>query len=158
MPVNIEVRRGRPEDAQFLAQGNIALALETEGLVLDPETVLRGVTAVLQDTGKGTYYVAEAGGRPCGQLLVTHEWSDWRNGDIWWIQSVYVVPEMRRGGVFRTLYSEVRRAALESGAAGLRLYVERHNRAAQNTYSRLGMSLTGYVVMEDIFGQQSAGG
>ncbi|BCW98515.1 MAG: hypothetical protein KatS3mg024_1342 [Armatimonadota bacterium] len=150
--MNIEVREGRLEDSEFLAEGNIILARETEGLSLDRQTVLDGVRAVLKDARKGTYFVAEADGRPCGQLLITHEWSDWRNGDVWWIQSVYVLPEMRRAGVFRQLHSEVRRMAIEAGAVGLRLYVERHNEAAQNTYARLGMSLTGYVVMEEMFG------
>ncbi len=152
--LRIEVREARPEDARFLADGNVRMALETEGLRLDPETVLAGVRAVLDDPGRGTYYVAEADGQPAGQLLVTHEWSDWRNADIWWVQSVYVIPEMRRAGVFRRLHSEVRRRAMESGAAGIRLYVERRNEAAQATYSRLGMALTGYVVMEEMFGGQ----
>lgn len=86
-----------------------------------------------------------------GQLMITHEWSDWRNGDIWWIQSVFVHPDHRRGGVFKTLYDHVRRVARDSKAAGLRLYVERENFNAQATYQKLGMKLTDYAVMEELF-------
>lgn len=144
------IRIGRPADARAIADANVRMALETEDLVLDPVTVLAGVRAALDDHTRATYFVADAHGVIAGQLMITHEWSDWRNGDIWWIQSVYVLPEFRRKGVFRALYQRVRELAHKE-AAGLRLYVERENSAAQSTYLGLGMNLTRYAVMEEIF-------
>lgn len=144
------IRAGVLEDAQVLADFNAAMALETENVRLDPPTVLAGCRAVLEDPGKGQYFVAESGGRIVGQLLVTREWSDWRNGDMWWVQSVYVHPEHRRKGVFRALYRHVVREAAARGVAAIRLYVEEHNHAAQHTYRGMGMRVTYYRVMEQI--------
>ncbi len=144
------VRPATIADVQVIAAYNVAMALETEGLSLDAETVRQGVEAGVRDAAKGQYFVAEAGGRVAACLLVTREWSDWRNGDLWWIQSVYVHPEHRRGGLFRALYAHVRQAAITAGVGGLRLYVERENERAQQTYGALGMSLTHYLVMEEI--------
>lgn len=146
----VTVREAVPEDADFLAEGNIRMARETEQRELDPQTVLEGVRAALADAEKALYFVCEVDGQPVGQLMVTHEWSDWRNGDIWWIQSVYVLPECRRCGAFRALYDHVRETARASGVAGLRLYVEHENKTAQAAYQRLGMSNAGYVVMEEM--------
>jgi len=95
----MSIRAARIEDAAFLAAGNVAMALESEHKQLDPATVTRGVQAVLADPARGRYFIAERGGQPVGQLMVTYEWSDWRNGNFWWIQSVYVLPEARRLGV-----------------------------------------------------------
>jgi len=145
------VRPARMDDDSFLAEGNRRIAAETEELALDPETVLAGVRAALEDPHKALYFVAEVDGRPAGMLMLTHEWSDWRNGDIWWIQSVYVFPEFRRGGVFRALYRHVSLLARESGVAGIRLYVEQENHAAIRTYGSLGMERTRYAVMEQMF-------
>lgn len=145
------VRPARMDDDAFLAEGNRRIAAETEELALDPETVLAGVRAALVDPHKALYFVAEVDGRPAGMLMLTHEWSDWRNGDIWWIQSVYVFPEFRRGGVFRALYRHVSLLARESGVAGIRLYVEQENHAAIRTYGSLGMERTRYAVMEQMF-------
>jgi ribosomal protein S18 acetylase RimI-like enzyme len=136
-------------DADIVAQFNVELARETENLVLEPARVQAGVQALLQDPAKGTYFVAEAGGAVVGQLLITHEWSDWRNGDLWWLQSVYVRPDARRRGVFQALFDHVLDSAQRHGnVAGLRLYVEQHNHPALKTYQRLGLQVTHYQVME----------
>lgn len=142
------IRPARPADAPFIVDANCRMALETEDLALDRATVELGVAAVLQDSTNGLYFLAEQDGRPVGQLMVTFEWSDWRNGNLWWLQSVYVVPEFRRRGVFTALYQHLRTLAEQSGAAGVRLYVEENNTIAQQTYRRLGMDMSHYRVME----------
>jgi ribosomal protein S18 acetylase RimI-like enzyme len=146
----ILIRDATPADAPTIAEFNVRMAMETEHLKLDPPTVLAGVRAVLSDPSRGRYFVADINGTVAGQLLITHEWSDWRNADIWWIESVYVHPDYRRAGVFRTLYDQVRAIARNAGACALRLYVERENLRAQNTYKSLGMDLTHYLVMEEM--------
>jgi GNAT superfamily N-acetyltransferase len=147
------IRDARPEDAQIIAEFNRLLALETEDTRLDPPTVLVGVQKLLADRSKGRYLVAEIDGRVVGQLMHTREWSDWRNGDLWWIQSVYVHADHRGDGVFRALFSHLERLARETpGIVGFRLYVERHNEKAQSAYRRLGLGKTEYEVMERIWG------
>jgi GNAT superfamily N-acetyltransferase len=148
--MNLAIRDATPTDLEFLALGNEAMALETEHRTLDPQVVRRGVGAALADLAHGRYFVAEdASGRPVGQLMVTYEWSDWRNGQFWWIQSVYVLPGWRRRGVFRALYAHVDALARTTpGVCGLRLYVEADNVNAQRTYERCGMVDAGYRVME----------
>jgi ribosomal protein S18 acetylase RimI-like enzyme len=132
-----------------LAQFNVELAKESENLVLDPARVKAGVKALLRDPTKGTYYVAESGGAVVGQLLITHEWSDWRNGDFWWLQSVYVRSDFRRRGVFQSLFDYVLTSAKRQGdVAGIRLYVEKHNDTALEVYDRLGLKETHYHVRE----------
>jgi ribosomal protein S18 acetylase RimI-like enzyme len=127
------------------------MAEETEGRRLDPAVVGPGVAAVLGSPEKGRYWVAETAGVVVGQLMVTYEWSDWRNGLLWWIQSVYVHPDYRRKGVFSSLYRHVESlAADEPAVCGIRLYVENENRRAQQTYAALGMTKPGYVVMESM--------
>lgn len=148
--MSLTIRAATPADQEFLAHGNEAMALETEHKTLDPQVVRRGVEAALKDPAHGRYFVAEdADGRPVGQLMVTYEWSDWRNGQFWWIQSVYVLPEWRRRGVFRALYDHVEQLARgTAGVCGLRLYVETDNVNAQRTYEKCGMVDAGYRVME----------
>jgi ribosomal protein S18 acetylase RimI-like enzyme len=148
---DFHIRPGAPRDAETIADFNAAMAQETEHLTLDRPTLLAGVRAALADVSKARYFVADAGGRVVGQLMLTREWSDWRNGDIWWIQSVYVARDFRGRGVFKALYRHVQQLARVAGAAGLRLYVEKENGAAQKTYESLGMSLTHYLVMEELF-------
>jgi GNAT superfamily N-acetyltransferase len=127
----------------------VDLANESENLVLDPARVKAGVEALLRDPAKGTYFVAEAGGAVVGQLLITHEWSDWRNGDFWWLQSVYVRSDFRRRGVFQALFDHVLAGAKRQGdVAGIRLYVENHNDPALKAYHRLGLEETHYRVLE----------
>lgn len=150
--MSIEIRKARVHDARSIAQYNCAMAQETEGHTLDMATLSAGVLAVFERPERGSYWVAERDGKVVGCLLVTHEWSDWRNGDIWWIQSVYVVPAVRRCGVFTALYRAVEAAArAQAEVCGLRLYVEQGNAVAQAVYQRLGMRDSGYRVMEAFF-------
>jgi GNAT superfamily N-acetyltransferase len=143
------IRRAVASDAGVLVEYNCRLARETEGRDLDAALVQAGVAAGLADELKALYFVAEDGGELVGQLMVTTEWSDWRNGWIWWIQSVYVRHDARRRGVFRALYEHVHQTASRTaGVVGLRLYVDRENRAAQQTYLSLGMEETSYLVFE----------
>ena len=141
------IRTAAPTDIPFLVAGNAAMARETEGRELDRSVLARGVEAVFADPRRGFYLVAEDAGETSGCLLVTFEWSDWRNGDWWWIQSVYVAPPHRRRGVFRALYAETERRARAAGAVGLRLYVERDNARAQATYGALGMEEEPYRML-----------
>ena len=139
-------------DAAFIADANLRLALETEHRQLDLVRVTAGVEALLKDSTKGVYFVAEAGDQLAGQLMITHEWSDWRNGDFWWIQSVYVMEPFRGSGIFRALFEHVRALAGERpDVCGLRLYVEADNARAQEAYRRLGMKKTHYEMFETDF-------
>ena len=145
----VHIRQAIPDDAGFVVESNVAMALETEGLVLDPATVKAGVAAVLNNAPLGFYLVAEIGGSPAGQLMVTYEWSDWRNGLFWWIQSVYVRSEFRRQGVYSALHRRVAEMAeAQGGVCGLRLYVEYENTTAQQVYESLDMHRTRYHMYE----------
>lgn len=148
--MNPTVRPARPADLPNVVDFNARLARETENLTLDRDVLTAGVSAGLADASKARYFVAEIDGRVVGQLMLTLEWSDWRNGEIWWIQSVYVHADHRRHGVFKAIYRHVESLAKQSGAVGLRLYVEKHNAPAQSTYASLGMSLSEYLVMEKL--------
>lgn len=144
-----EIRPARAEDASVLAEFNAGIAWETEHKRLDPKVVGEGVRAVLRRPELGRYFVAESGGEVVGQLMITYEWSDWRNGTFWWIQSVYVRQDHRRGGVFRALYHHVEQLARSTaGVCGIRLYVERENKRAIETYRNLGMQSSGHLVFE----------
>jgi ribosomal protein S18 acetylase RimI-like enzyme len=148
----VNLRPAGAGDAAAIAAHNIAMAQETEGRALDPATVRAGVEAVLADPKRGFYLVAEAGGEVVGQAMVTYEWSDWRNGDFWWVQSVYVAPAFRRQGVFTRIFVAIEAAArARPGVVGLRLYVEKENTAAQETYRCLGMARSDYVFFEHEF-------
>lgn len=145
----MRIRRAEPGDAAVIARYNAAMALETEHLELDPARLLRGVEAVLADEAKGFYLVAENGGKLAGQMMITYEWSDWRNAVFWWIQSVYVEPGSRRQGVFRGLYRHaLDQARSQVGVCGLRLYVETANEIARRTYEELGMNRAAYDMFE----------
>jgi len=148
-PSPLRVRAAYPREIATLVEFNRALAEESEGRALDPERVRAGVEAVFNDPSKGTYYLALRGEEPLGGLLITGEWSDWRNGTFWWIQSVYVVPAARRAGVFRALYQHVlERAKANPEVCGLRLYVEHQNQSAQDVYRRIGMHEARYRFFE----------
>jgi ribosomal protein S18 acetylase RimI-like enzyme len=148
----LTIREARADDLQALVDFSLAMALETEAKHLHRETLTAGVSGCLAVAARGFYLVAECQERVVGSLMVTREWSDWRNGDFWWIQSVYVVPEFRKNGVFRALYSEVRRMAFASDqVCGLRLYVEKHNQSAQAVYEKLGFDETDYRFYEQEF-------
>jgi GNAT superfamily N-acetyltransferase len=143
------IRPATRGDLERLVEWNAAMALETEDKVLDRAVLARGVAGVFDDPRRGFYLVAERDGGAVGSLLVTFEWSDWRCGDWWWIQSVYVPPAARRLGVFRALYDAVeRRARATPEVVGLRLYVEGGNDRAQQTYENLGMTASGYRFFE----------
>jgi ribosomal protein S18 acetylase RimI-like enzyme len=148
-------RAATTNDLEALVAGNIALAEETERVHLDADTLRAGILALLESRAPGRYWVAELDGLVVGQLLITFEWSDWRNRMVWWIQSVYVVPEARGRGVLRTLYGVARGEALAAGAGGLRLYVDTTNTRAQAVYAALGMNGDHYRVFEDMFAEPS---
>ena len=149
--MGLTIRPATAADEAVLVAYNAAIALETEHKTLDPTVLAAGVRAVLADPARGFYTVAENdAGEVVAQMMVTFEWSDWRNGWFWWVQSVYVRPDARRLGAFRTLYREAQaRAAADPGVIGIRLYVERDNARAQATYRALGMVETTYGVMEE---------
>jgi GNAT superfamily N-acetyltransferase len=147
--VAVRIRQGVPADAETIAGFQVRLALETEGLRLDPQTVLAGVRAVFDDPTKGRYWVAEADGRLAACLLTVPEWSDWRNGTVLWIHSLYVREEFRRRGLFRRLYEHLRGMVLgDPSLKGLRLYVARENARAIRTYEAVGMDGERYRTYE----------
>jgi RimJ/RimL family protein N-acetyltransferase len=146
---DLSIRPGEPGDGAAIADFQLRMARETEDLGLDPGTLRRGVAAVFADPSRGRYWIAERSGRTVACLLTTYEWSDWRDGVILWIQSVYVVPEERGRGVYRALYERLRRQVEESPELkGIRLYVEKRNAAAQRVYERLGMTREHYEMFE----------
>jgi ribosomal protein S18 acetylase RimI-like enzyme len=143
-----QFRRATPDDVPIITEFNLRLAAESEGKALDRVTTTQGVAALVADSHKGFYTLAEEEGVIVGQVCITYEFSDWRNGWFWWIQSVYVPAEHRRRGVFRSLYEELERQAHDAGdVVGLRLYVEHDNATAQATYTQLGMQPESYAVM-----------
>jgi len=145
--MEIHYRGGGRDDANAIVDFQQAMARETEEVALDRDVVTRGVQAVFDDPSRGRYFVAVAGGRVVASLLITYEWSDWRNGVVWWIQSVYVVPEFRKRGVYAGLYEHVKQTA-DASVKGIRLYVDRRNTPAQEVYRRLGMDGDHYLVFE----------
>jgi ribosomal protein S18 acetylase RimI-like enzyme len=144
------IRPAVAADHAVLVAFNLAMAKETEDKHLDSAVLSEGVRRALADPARGRYFVCEQDSAVVGALMVTHEWSDWRNGDFWWIQSVYTTPAARGAGVYRALHEHVVRAAKAEGAVGVRLYVEPHNARAIATYTKLGMEKT-YDVMETPF-------
>ena len=147
---NITIRRASASDAQAIADFNIQMAMETEGKKLPPDTILQGVSNMIANPAMGFYLVAESEGKLAGSLMVTTEWSDWRNGLFWWIQSVYIIREWRRKGIYRQLYAKVKSLATqEDNVCGYRLYVEKDNQPAQRTYENLGMNATDYLMYEE---------
>jgi GNAT superfamily N-acetyltransferase len=154
----MNIRPAQLSDAPVIADFNLRLAKETEDLSLDPATVAAGVTAVLKDPAKGHYYVAEEQGAVVGQLMLTYEWSDWRNGNLWWIQSVYVQAEFRGRGIFRQLFNHLRELARRQGdVPALRLYMHHANARARRSYEQLGMKQTHYQVFELELGNGTGG-
>ena len=143
------IRSAGPDDISDIAQFNIAMAQETEERQLDPETIQSGVSGVIQNHAHGFYLIAERDQVAVGSLLITFEWSDWRNGTLWRIQSVYVKPEHRRTGIFKALYDAViSRAHDTENVRGIRLYVEQENLGAQSVYQKLLMQKTPYQMYE----------
>jgi GNAT superfamily N-acetyltransferase len=149
MTSTISIRKAVSADVETMVEFNVAMARETEDKGLDREIVTNGVRAVIEDPNKGFYLLAEFEGRLVGQLMVTFEWSDWRNGNFWWIQSVYVLPEFRGKKIFSILYRKVEDMARnEGGAVGLRLYVEKDNSVARQVYVNIGMRESDYRMYE----------
>lgn len=145
------IRKATKDDRHDLVAFNQAMALETEGKQLDEAVLTKGVSAVFDDLTKGFYVVAEESGTIIGGLMVTTEWSDWRNGWFWWIQSVFIRPEGRGRGIYRMLYQFVKDRAAENGnVCGFRLYVENENTNAQAVYEKLGMEKTYYLMYEEM--------
>ena len=155
---NVQVRLAGAEHVNVLVDFNVAMALETEKKELDPVLVRSGVNAVLTGKDMGFYVVAEYTGRTVGGLLVTYEWSDWRNAYFWWIQSVYVAPTYRKLGVYRSMHRYVTLEARRGGACGLRLYVDKDNEVAQQVYSSMRMQQANYDMFEIEFDLRSDGG
>lgn len=145
----IEINKAEEKDIQVIVDFQVVLALETEGINLNPETVLRGVSKVLADPTKGFYLVAKEEGRTIGSLMITYEWSDWRARTVWWIQSLYVVPEHRRQGIFRQMYAWLlEKVNRDDSVGGIRLYVDHTNLKAQKVYESLGMDGNHYRFYE----------
>ena len=152
MSNGLHIRLAVPDDAETIAAFNRAMALETENKTLNENVSILGVRAVLAEPQLGRYYVVSEGQDVRASLMITYEWSDWRNGLFWWVQSVYVHPERRRAGLFSHLYQFVKQEAQrDERVCGLRLYVERENINALATYRRLGMQTESYDIMEELF-------
>lgn len=146
---DVSFREATRDDVPAIIDFQLAMARETEELELDREILTKGVHALFADPSLGRYFVAVADGRAVGSLMITYEWSDWRNGMVWWIQSVFVVPEFRRRGVYAGLYAHVKQFVEPDPAIrGIRLYVDNRNATAQQVYARLGMEGEHYRVFE----------
>lgn len=142
------IRKARREDAPSIIDFQQKMAWETEEMTLPPVILSKGVYGVFEDPSRGQYYVAENDGVIVASLLITYEWSDWRNKNVWWFQSVYVLPGYRRSGIFRKMYSCIMDEAEKNNVAGLRLYVESNNERARKTYEALGMGYEHYTMYE----------
>jgi len=151
MSQKINIEKAGIDDASVIAEFNRQMAKETENLELAEGEILKGVKNLMRQPDLGFYIVARNDNYVCGCLMITKEWSDWRNGLIWWIQSVYIHPDYRRRGIFRKMYQFISDYAKEQGVIGLRLYVEHNNSVAQKTYSELGMKKCDYHIYEQIF-------
>jgi len=144
----ISIRKATSEDATEIIEFQQKMAWETEQITLAPLIITKGVNAVFTNPACGQYWVAEENGRVVASLLITYEWSDWRNANVWWFQSVYVLPSHRRKGIFKSMYMHLKIESEKLGAPGLRLYVEKNNTAAQKTYESLGMKSEHYTMYE----------
>jgi GNAT superfamily N-acetyltransferase len=147
--VNVIYRAAEPRDIPSIVEFQLAMARETEELELYRDILTRGVHALFTDPSLGRYFIADVDGKTAGSLMITYEWSDWRNGTVWWIQSVFIVPDARRRGIYGGLYEHVKALAdAEPNVRGIRLYVDRRNTPAQEVYRRVGMNGEHYQVFE----------
>ena len=146
--IDIIITKGQIEDIESIAQFQVDMAMESEGTQLDKDTVTKGVSAAMADENKGLYYIARVDGKAVGSLMLTREWSDWNNGWYWWIQSVYVAPDYRRQGVYKSMYQAVCTDAKQQNIAQVRLYVDKTNTRGQEVYSSLGMQESHYLIYE----------
>ena len=147
----ITVRTADTSHLNILCEYQQAMALESEGMRLDANTLRAGINAILTDPNKGQYYIAEQEGRVVGCLMITLEWSDWRNGWVWWIQSVFVARDMRRKGVYKAMYEHIKKLCSEQGVRGIRLYADRNNTTAHKAYENAGMTAEHYITFEQMF-------
>lgn len=145
----IEIRKGKLSDLERIVELQVRMAQETEGLGLDKTVVSRGVRGVFEEPARGTYWVAEEKDTFLGVLLAITEWSDWRNGTVLWIHSLYIIPQARRQGVFKKLYLNLKKQVEQSPELmGLRLYVDKRNKSAQKVYEKMGMNKHHYELYE----------
>lgn len=147
----IKISEAGREHQNDIVDFQLKMAKETENLLLDKHTVAKGVDAVFDDPAKGRYYIAENNGQAIASLLTTYEWSDWRNGKVIWLQSVFVIPEFRRKGIFRQMYSYIKNYVEQTeNLCGIRLYVDKTNEKAQKVYANIGMDGNHYRLFEDM--------
>ncbi len=146
---NLIIRQASPADVNSIVAFQLEMAQETENRVLNPAVVDKGVASVLHDSGRGQYFIAELNGQVVGSLLITYEWSDWRNAYFWWIQSVYIDPTSRRRGIYSAMHNHILcMARSDRSVCGVRLYVDQMNKAGKATYSSLGMRKSRYDLYE----------
>ena len=149
MKDTITITPANEQDLSYMVNFQLKMALETEELKLEKSVLEAGVASALKDSSKALYFIARKGDKPVGMLMITTEWSDWRNGWVWWIQSVFVVPEMRKEGVFGALYSYIKELVMQkSDVMGIRLYVDKRNIKAQRVYEAVGMTGEHYSTFE----------
>lgn len=145
----IEIRAAKADDSDLIIDFQLKMAYETEKIRLDRNVLQQGVKAVFGHSNNGRYFIAELDGEACASLMITYEWSDWRNRNIWWIQSVYVKPEARRKGVYAAMYAHIKNLVqADPTIGGIRLYVDKNNTPAQQTYSKMDMNGDHYQVFE----------
>ncbi len=150
--IDLTITRGETSDIDAIVRFQADMAMESEGIMLDMCRLTSGVTSAMKDESKGTYLVARANGTPIGSLMLTREWSDWNNQWYWWVQSVYVMPEYRKNGVYKAMYATLKDMARKSGVSQIRLYADRTNLSAQQVYQRLGMRESHYLMFEETIG------
>ena len=150
--IDLTITQGKASDIDAIVRFQADMAMESEGTVLDKDTLTNGVTAAINDEQRGIYLVARANDTPIGSLMLTREWSDWNNQWYWWIQSVYVMPEYRKKGVYKAMYATLKDMAQENGVSQIRLYADRTNLSAQQVYQRLGMTESHYLMFEETIG------
>ncbi|MHC1708578.1 MAG: GNAT family N-acetyltransferase [Bacteroidales bacterium] len=143
------IKTAEPSHIETIVNFQLLMAIESEGITLDQEILSKGVKAVFADPAKGKYFLCQQEGKVIASLLITYEWSDWRNGMVWWIQSVFVSPDYRKSGVFRAMFENIRQQALnDPGVRGIRLYVDNGNTPALQVYQNIGMNGDHYRVFE----------
>ena len=145
------IRRAQKNDIPFITSFNQKMAKETENIQLDETILKNGVVSLFDQPQYGFYCVAEVDGRIVGQLMITYEWSDWRNGLFWWIQSVYIIPDFRGKGIYKQLHSFILKESSKHSVCGIRLYVDKDNTNAKNVYKKCGMSMSHYDMFESDF-------
>lgn len=147
--LDLTITQGKASDIDAIVRFQADMAMESEGTMLNMDRLTLGVSSAINDEQKGIYLVARANDTPIGSLMLTREWSDWNNQWYWWIQSVYVMPEYRKKGVYKAMYATLKDMAQENGVSQIRLYADRTNLSAQQVYQRLGMRESHYLMFEE---------